>query len=131
VSIYRFRLVLGDSITGRYVRSQWAWKVIQSCLLVGACFDDPPITIEVTPVDYLARAVVSLSRQTHLVNQTFHIASPHAVKFEQVFTQLRALLPSIQFERMSLFSWLQRVIERGEKGRAHSDLSTDSRSRRS
>ncbi|HLK98926.1 MAG TPA: thioester reductase domain-containing protein, partial [Hymenobacter sp.] len=75
-NIYRLGLITGDTVHGRYTESQWFYKLMKCCLLTGTMLNkDFDIQIDATPVDFAAKAMVTLGNQPSLVNQNFHISN--------------------------------------------------------
>jgi len=74
-NIFRLGLVWGDRKAGRYDELQREYRLLKSCLISGYGIERYRYHMAPTPVDYVARAVVCLSRRHPLGHGIFHISS--------------------------------------------------------
>ena len=78
INIYRVGLITGDTKLGKNEKSQWFYNLIDSIKKIDCMVDIKDFEISITPVDYIAKSVTSLSKYE---NEIFHISSPFMVKF--------------------------------------------------
>lgn len=80
VSHYRFGLIVGDSQTGLTVKSDFLGLFVRGIEAL-QCLPEmgSEISVDITPVDFAARAMLQLSLpgQSLTRHKTFHIANPH------------------------------------------------------
>ncbi len=90
VCIYRPGRITGHSRTGAWNTDDLTCRMIKGCIQMGIA---PALTspMDLTPVDYASRAIVTLSRKTESIGRTYHIVSPHLVTATWVWSQLCAL----------------------------------------
>lgn len=84
-NIFRLGLVTGDSVLGRFDEVNYLYRLLKSCILMGAGFVDYSQTISFTPVDYVARAMVHLAEKNHYGSEVFHLYSPDRIPISHVF----------------------------------------------
>jgi thioester reductase-like protein len=82
INIYRVGLITGDTTYGKNEKSQWFYNLIDSSVKLGCMIDIPDFEISITPVDYIASSIVSLSSKYS--NEIFHLSSPLMVKFSDL-----------------------------------------------
>jgi amino acid adenylation domain-containing protein/thioester reductase-like protein len=92
VSIYRPGRVSGDSRTGLWTPDPLLTDSLQTILDLGSLprIDDD-IPIELVPVDYVAQAIVHLSRQAESLGRAFHLVNPRPVAWREFVDRLRDL----------------------------------------
>ncbi|MCM2370264.1 type I polyketide synthase [Aporhodopirellula aestuarii] len=79
VTIYRPGHVTGHSETGVANVNDLLHSIVRACLLVGAVpFRD--LALDLTPVDYVARAIVFLSQQPESKGKDFQLTNPHPMQ---------------------------------------------------
>ncbi|MGB8345909.1 MAG: amino acid adenylation domain-containing protein, partial [Ktedonobacteraceae bacterium] len=80
VAIYRPGRVTGHSQTGAWGTDDVLCRMIKGCVQLGSI---PTIVsedrLEMTPVDYVGRALVALSRQKESLGKVFHLHNPTSV----------------------------------------------------
>ncbi|WP_422735495.1 thioester reductase domain-containing protein [Micromonospora sp. WMMD729] len=86
--IYRPGRVLGDSRTGASLTTHFTTRVMKGCVQLGLA-PDIDIKVEMTPVDYVASALVHISRYGPALGGTYHLVSPYKALFADVVRALR------------------------------------------
>jgi amino acid adenylation domain-containing protein/thioester reductase-like protein len=102
VNIYRVGLITGDTTYGKNEKSQWFYNLIDSITKIGCMVDIADFEISITPVDYIAKSILSLS--TKYSNDIFHLSSPLMVKFID-------LVRYQNIEVVDLYTFIKRVKE--------------------
>ncbi len=89
VAIYRPGRITGHSRTGAANTSDFLHTMIQGCLQLGVA---PQLDMEVdmTPVDYVSRAIVELSLRPEAIGHAFHLVNPQPPRMEDLVEWLRA-----------------------------------------
>lgn len=77
VTVYRPPLISGDSTVGYPNESDFVWYLVKGCVALGSAPDLPALNLLLSPVDYVADAVVALSCQSAVAGQIFHLTNPH------------------------------------------------------
>ncbi|WP_051415560.1 thioester reductase domain-containing protein [Nocardiopsis sp. CNT312] len=90
VAVYRPGVVLGHSTTGHCSDNDFLARLLRAVVRVGAA-PDCEGDITVSPVDYVARAIVDLSQRPDAPGRTFHTTHPEHLAFREVFDHARAL----------------------------------------
>ena len=88
VSIYRPGAVSGDSQTGVWKTDDFVCRMIKGCILLGQA-PDLGHEVNLVPVDFVSRAIVTLSVDRHSVGKAFHLVNPHPGSLNEVVEQLR------------------------------------------
>lgn len=79
VFIYRPGLITGDSNNGYMNTDDFLCRFLKSCIQLKA-FPDLNIDIDMTPVNYVSKAVVHLSQQSNAQHRIFHLLCPKPIK---------------------------------------------------
>lgn len=77
ICIYRPAIVSGQSETGCFNTDDFVWGLAKGCILTGKIPDLPGGELNMSPVDYVARAIVYLSKQPQAKGKAFHLSNPH------------------------------------------------------
>jgi thioester reductase-like protein len=92
--IYRPGIIGGDSRTGRGNAQELIWNLIKSWIQLGVIPDidtlpEVDTMLNVTPVDYVSRAIVQLSRRSESLGQAFHFSNPQPMHWRECADFLR------------------------------------------
>jgi thioester reductase-like protein len=98
---FRLGRVLGDSRSGVCLTTHFTCRVIKGCVQLGIAPDLDDLEIEMTPVDYVARALVHISG-VDSVDGVFHLINPNRMRF----------LDLVRFMRRN--GWPIEVVDRHE-----------------
>ena len=132
-NVYRLGLITGDAELGRYDELQSFHRLLESCIRIGAGFEKFKYDLVITPVDYVARAMVRLGNDHSRGGGVFHLSSMTVTPMEAVF----ALYNQVAEPPLAILShraWLDRIRDRFEAGETlpimplvHSILNMDDR----
>ncbi|MEA5617306.1 thioester reductase domain-containing protein [Cronbergia sp. UHCC 0137] len=89
VTIYRPPLISGDSQTGICNTHDFINLMIKGCLQMGA-FPDVDYMLDMSPVDYVSKAVVYLSRQETSIGKAFHLQHPQPASLKSLVEWVRS-----------------------------------------
>jgi thioester reductase-like protein len=92
VSVYRLGRVSGDSRTGVWMPDALLIDSLKTLLDLGSVpriDDDFPI--DLVPVDYVAKALVYLSRQPESLGKAFHLVNPRPTTWREFVDRLSSL----------------------------------------
>lgn len=89
VDVHRPGRVLGDSRTGACLTTHFTTRVIKGCVQLGMA-PDLDIEIEMTPVDYVTRSLVRISREEHRFGATYHLVNRHKMRFRDLVAAMTA-----------------------------------------
>ena len=76
ISIYRPGAVSGDSRTGAWKTDDFVCRMLKGCILLGKV-PDLGGEVNLVPVDYVSRAIVTLSFKSHSFGKAFHLVNQH------------------------------------------------------
>jgi thioester reductase-like protein len=112
VSIYRPGHITGDSRTGASNTGDLLHTMALTCLRLGAA----PLRdaeFDVSPVDYVARAMVALSRQPALLGGTFHLTNPRPLQTRDFAGWMKDL--NLGVETVPVQHWREKLLDLAEK----------------
>ncbi|MFF8958121.1 amino acid adenylation domain-containing protein [Streptomyces sp. NPDC014894] len=89
VTVYRIGRIAGDSATGACQADDFFWRQIKSFVQLGSAPPPETMRTDLLPVDFVSRALVTLSRRTDRPDETFHLFHPRPVSFDVVHTAIR------------------------------------------
>ncbi|MDF5723140.1 MAG: amino acid adenylation domain-containing protein [Rhizonema sp. PD37] len=100
--IYRPGTIIGHSKTGASQTDDLVARLIKGLIQLGSA-PELDLKMSLTPVDYVSKAIIHLSRQPTLWGKAFHLVSPDALRFCQFVNEIRTLGYSIQWTDYSLW----------------------------
>ena len=83
--------------------------IISGCIQLGSV-PDVDIMVDMTPVDYVSRALVHLSRQKESLGKTFHLVNPHLIHLSDLVTWFRAF--GYPLQQIALSRWQAELLNR-------------------
>lgn len=84
VTIHRIGLIVGDSQTGVSNPDDFVARMLLGSIQAGYA-PDVKSAMDMTPVDYVSRAMVYLSQQPSSVGQVFHLLNPSPIHWSNIF----------------------------------------------
>lgn len=113
VTIYRPGWICGDSKTGTSSDDDFLGSFIECCVKLGFA-PDWKFPLDVSPVDYVSKAIVYLSKQENSLGKTFHLTNPSdsPATFSNVVEWLNQLGHSVN--TLGVDKWLARALEAKE-----------------
>jgi thioester reductase-like protein len=81
--------VTADSATGAESMADYTTMLFKLCIELGMA---PPAgdTVEMTPVDYVARSIVALAQSAESLGRTFHLMNPRPVPLGDIYEAIRS-----------------------------------------
>src|SRR5262249_9056430 len=114
-NIFRLGLVWGDTKMGRYDERQREHMIITSCLLSGLGIRHYQFSMAPIPVDYVARAVVSLANRYPTGRGIFHVSdSKHLIS--NVFERCNELMGTF-LHLLPFPDWIREIRRLQHEGR--------------
>ncbi len=95
VTIHRPPLIAGDSQTGACNTDDFINLVIKGCIQMGY-FPDVDYRLDASPVDYVSKSIVYLSKQEESLGKAFHLQHPAPVPFSDLLAWMDSLGFAIQ-----------------------------------
>ena len=105
-NIYRLGLITGDTKTGKNDSSQWFGQLLEANMTLSALFHAQGFNIPITPVDFVAKSIVSLGNSSKR-NQIYHITNNSSVKLGEMLEMYNDKNESL--EKVSLFEFIQKL----------------------
>jgi len=88
-NIYRLGLIVGDNKLGKNDESQWFHKLLNACIELKSTPDVRDWVIPFTPVDFVARSVVTLGTKGKQ-DQVYHLTTPFSMRFMDLVAMYNA-----------------------------------------
>ncbi len=112
VTMYRPGHITGDSVTGASNTNDLLHTLVIICLRLGAA-PLRDVELDVTPVDYVAKALVELSFQPESVNREFHLTNPTPMRTKALNEWMRQ--SNLGLEMVSYDEWRDRLLRLGNE----------------
>lgn len=112
VVIYRPGFIGGSSSTGAWSTGDFLCRLVRGILQVRCIPGDLDIDIDFSPVDYVSRSIVNLSRQASSMGRAFNLHNPAGIalsEFQRLLTDLGYQVDSVPYHR-----WLEILTEQRE-----------------
>ena len=90
VSIYRPPFISGHSQTGAWYTDDVICRMIKGCIQMGSMTDITDI-LDLSPVDYVSKSIVYLSKQREALGKSFHLNNPQPISWNQLTDFIRSL----------------------------------------
>jgi thioester reductase-like protein len=102
VSIYRPPFISGHSQTGTWYTDDIICRMIKGCIQLGSMTSLTDI-LDLSPVDYVSKSIVYLSRQRGATGQSFHLNNPQPISWKELTDFIRSL--GFKIEHISYQNW--------------------------
>lgn len=113
VSIYRPGRISGDSRTGACQTDDFLWRMIKGSIQIG-CAPDTDARAEMSPVDFISRAIVHLSMKPESINKGFHLFNTRPMQMRELVAAMKELGYDIQIA--SYEEWMDRLMAVAARG---------------
>ena len=108
IAIYRPGILCGHSRTGVSNVRDMVWSIFKSCIQMGT-YPLDELHLDVTPVDYVARAIVHLSLQPENLAGLFQLPHPNPPEFREVYEMIHA--HGYPISGLPYQEWVERLFE--------------------
>jgi thioester reductase-like protein len=88
VTIYRPPFISGDTKTGVWNTDDIVCRLIKGCIQMGS-MPDIDFLLDLSPVDYVSRAIVYLSQQQQSLGKAFHLNNPQPLHWKDLVSFIR------------------------------------------
>jgi nonribosomal peptide synthetase DhbF len=113
-NIFRLGLVWADAQHGRYDELQREYRLLKSCLLSGVAIEGYGYDMAPLPVDYIARAIVALARQSREGGGIYHLGSS-GQKASGLFEHCNEVV-GVSLELLPQYGWIGAIKRFHEAG---------------
>jgi hypothetical protein len=110
VTVHRPSLVSGASSDGAWNTADFLCRMLIAVIEMGCMPGDLDIQLDFSPVDYVSRAVIHLSRTEGSASQAFHLLHPQGIALREFGHVLRSLGHGIEF--VPYRDWVDRIGRR-------------------
>jgi thioester reductase-like protein/non-ribosomal peptide synthase protein (TIGR01720 family) len=112
VSIYRLGRVSGHSKTGVCNTNDRLYRMLKGFIQLGFAPDVDTI-VDMTPVDYISKAITYLSQQEQSLGKIFHLANPHPIRSFELFNWIGEFGYPVKL--MSYNQWQAEFLDAAER----------------
>jgi len=105
--IYRTGSISGHSQTGVCNTNDHVYRMIKGCIQLENAPDVDGM-VALTPVDYVSRAILHLSKQKEALIKVFHILNPHPIRANELFNWLRSF--GYRIQPISYETWQAKLL---------------------
>lgn len=107
VTIHRPPLIAGDSRTGICNTHDFINLMTKGCLQMGT-FPDVDYMLDMSPVDYVSKAIVYLSRQPESLGKAFHLQHPQPISLKDLVEWVKSF--GYPIEMIPYEEWQSKLI---------------------
>ena len=112
VTVYRPARIAGHSRSGISNPDDLIALVMKGCIQLGKIPRLDKLEDNITPVDYVSRAIVRLSCQQDFQGKVFHITNPHSTRWADLLEHLRAR--GYALEEVSFAHWRESLEQQAD-----------------
>mgnify|MGYP001206702201 CR=1 FL=1 len=106
VTIHRIGLIVGDSRTGISNEDDFVARMIVGSIQAGFA-PDVRANMDMTPVDFITKAMVYLSRQKSSTGKVFHLLNPNPINWSGVFDLTETV--GYSAEKLPFGEWVEKM----------------------
>jgi thioester reductase-like protein len=114
ISIYRSPEIVGHSQTGAWPGGDYITRLLKSCIQL-ELWPDLEVNYNLTPVDFVSRAIVYLSRQHDAAGRIFHVMNSESTSSRQLNDWVGSCGYTVKLT--SYAKWQAALIEATKRGR--------------
>jgi thioester reductase-like protein len=114
VTIHRIGLIVGDSRTGLSNVDDFVARMLIGCIQAGRAPDIQHL-MDMTPVDFIARAMVYLSFQPESLGKVFHLLNPQPIHWSGIFDIVQNA--GFPVKKLPFHDWVDHIEEQADPER--------------
>ena len=107
INIYRPGRVTGCSATGVWNTQDFACRMIKGFMQLGVA-PETSAKIDLTPVDYVSRAIVHIIQREDLLGTTFHLKHPTLIPVKEIIQYIQNV--GYQLQEVPYAEWYKRFV---------------------
>ena len=107
ICIYRPGRISGHSKTGACNPSDHTYRMIKGCIQLKS-IPNQDIQLNLSPVDYVSKAIVSLSNQKESIGKAFHLVNPKPLPLKEMANYIHSL--GYPIELVAYEQWRSQLI---------------------
>lgn len=106
--VYRPGAISGHSRTGACQTNDFYWLLIKACVQIGGV-PEGNLPLPLTPVDYVSRAIVHLSRHDGWQGKVFHLVNPSPFTLRNLVAWMESF--GYRLEWLPYDAWRERLVK--------------------
>ncbi len=114
-NILRLPRVSGDTKKGAGPTGDFLWRMVQVCLKL-KMVPRTDLYDDLTPVDYICKAMHIISTQPQSIDAQYHVVSPYQLSYSKVFEFLAQL--KYRLKKVDFLTWRQALLDQSQTGDA-------------
>lgn len=111
VCIYRPGRISGHSQTGVCNTGDHTYRMIKGCIQLGSV-PNQDVKLNLSPCDYVSKAIIYLSRQTESLGKAFHLRNQRPLSLSEMIKYIRQL--GYPVERIHYDEWRSKLVNHQE-----------------
>jgi thioester reductase-like protein len=112
IVLYRPPLIAGDSQTGVWNTDDFLGRMIKGCIRMRSV-PQLELVLDISPVDYVSKAIVYLSLKQSSLGKAFHLQNPQPLPWKKLIKFARSLGYPMQV--MTYKVWTEKLLESNDK----------------
>lgn len=112
VTIHRIGLIVGDSINGCSNEDDFVARILIGSVQAGYG-PDIKSAMDMTPVDYVARAIVYLAQQPDSLGKVFHLLNPQASSWSDIMETVMEL--GYPLRKLPFDAWVEAIEDYADR----------------
>jgi len=116
VAVYRPGIITGHSETGAWNADDFMSRLLKSWIELGSA-PDLDGAIDMTPVDYVSRAMVHISLSQQALGGVFHLVNPRPTRLDDLVAWIRCF--GYPLELLPYDQWRTALLSRARRGKGH------------
>ncbi len=107
ICIYRPPLISGNSQTGAWYTDDFICRMIKGGIQMG-CLPYLDVHLDISPVDYVSKAIIYLSQQNQSVGQAFHLMNPSGIHWNNLVDWMQSIGYPLQL--IPYQTWVEKLV---------------------
>jgi thioester reductase-like protein len=107
ITVHRPAFIGGSSLNGVWNTADFVCRLLKSIVETGYMPGDLDLDLNLSPVDYVARSIIELSRRESSRGRAFHLHHPRSLRLEALGEVLRGL--GYPVTGISYWDWIERL----------------------
>jgi amino acid adenylation domain-containing protein/thioester reductase-like protein len=108
ITIYRLPRITGHSISGEANLDDFFSRMIKGCIQLKSV-PDFDLSIDMTPVDYVSKAIVHISEKEQSINKVFHLLNHNTISLKEFINHIK--MKDFKIDVLPYRQWRLKLIQ--------------------